>query len=142
MKKNYLIGFTNGCFDLLHEGHIDFLEKAKRKCNYLIVGINSDKSIKKIKGKKRPILNLKQRKKIIKSIKYVDKVIVFNQETPINLIKKIKPDIIFKGSDYKKENVVGYNFQKKRNKSVKIISHINNVSTTKIINKITKKFKI
>ena len=142
MKKRYSIGFTNGCFDLLHEGHINFLEKAKSKCNYLVVGINSDKSIKKIKGNKRPILNLKQRKRIIKSIKYVDKVMVFNQETPINLIKKIKPDIIFKGGDYKKENVVGYNFQKERNKSVKIISFIDNVSTTKIINKLIKKFKI
>ncbi len=142
MKKRYSIGFTNGCFDLLHEGHINFLEKAKSKCNYLVVGLNSDKSIKKIKGNKRPILNLKQRKKIIKSIKYVDKVMVFNQETPINLIKKIKPDIIFKGGDYKKENVVGYNFQKERNKSIKIISFIHNVSTTKIINKLIKKFKI
>lgn len=142
MKKRYSIGFTNGCFDLLHEGHINFLEKAKSKCNYLVVGLNSDKSIKKIKGNKRPILNLKQRKKIIKSVKYVDKVMVFNQETPINLIKKIKPDIIFKGGDYKKENVVGYNFQKERNKSVKIISFTDNVSTTKIINKLIKKFKI
>ena len=142
MKKRYSIGFTNGCFDLLHEGHINFLEKAKSKCNYLVVGLNSDKSIKKIKGNKRPILNLKQRKRIIKSIKYVDKVMVFNQETPINLIKKIKPDVIFKGGDYKKENVVGYNFQKERNKSVKIISFIDNVSTTKIINKLIKKFKI
>ena len=142
MKKRYSIGFTNGCFDLLHEGHINFLEKAKSKCNYLVVGINSDKSIKKIKGNKRPILNLKQRKRIIKSVKYVDKVMVFNQETPINLIKKIKPDVIFKGGDYKKENVVGYNFQKERNKSVKIISFIDNVSTTKIINKLIKKFKI
>lgn len=142
MKKRYSIGFTNGCFDLLHEGHINFLEKAKSKCNYLVVGLNSDKSIKKIKGNKRPILNLKQRKRIIKSVKYVDKVMVFNQETPINLIKKIKPDVIFKGGDYKKENVVGYNFQKERNKSVKIISFIDNVSTTKIINKLIKKFKI
>lgn len=142
MKKKYLIGFTNGCFDLLHEGHIDLLEKSKRKCDYLVVGLNSDKSIKKIKGNKRPILNLKQRKRIIKSIKYVDKVMVFNQETPINLIKKIKPDIIFKGSDYRKENVIGYNFQIERNKSVQIISFINNVSTTRIINKLIKKFKI
>ena len=138
MKNEKIVGFTNGCFDILHLGHVELLKIAKKKCDFLIVGINSDKSVKKIKGDKRPILNLNNRLAIIKSIKYVDKVIVFNEKDPLKVIKKIKPDIIFKGSDYKKKNIVGYNYQKKRKKKIKIIKIKGNISTTKIINNLIK----
>lgn len=138
MKNDKLVGFANGCFDIIHLGHIELLKKAKSKCDFLIIGLNSDKSIRKIKGKNRPILNLKNRLTIMKSIKYVDQVIVFNEKDPLKVIKKIKPDIIFKGSDYKKKNIIGYSFQKKRNKSVEIIKLKGNISTSKIINKLIK----
>ena len=88
MKIKKIIGFTNGYFDILHLGHIELLKKAKSKCDFLIVGLNSDKSIKKIKGNKRPILNLKNRMKVIKSIKYVNKVIVFDETNPLKMAKK------------------------------------------------------
>ena len=103
MKSKKRIGFTNGCFDIVHAGHIELLQKAKKNCDYLIVGLNSDSSVRKLKGNQRPILNLKQRSKIISSIKYVDQIKVFKESTPLMLIKKIKPDIIFKGSDYIKK---------------------------------------
>jgi rfaE bifunctional protein nucleotidyltransferase chain/domain len=138
MKSKKRIGFTNGCFDIVHAGHIELLQKAKKNCDYLIVGLNSDSSVRKLKGNQRPILNLKQRSKIISSIKYVDQIKVFKESTPLMLIKKIKPDIIFKGSDYIKKKVVGYDFQTKRKKQVKIIKLLKNISTTKIIRKLSK----
>ena len=138
MKIKKIIGFTNGCFDILHLGHIELLKKAKSKCDFLIVALNSDKSIKKIKGNKRPILNLKNRMKVIKSIKYVDKAIVFDERNPLKLIKKIKPDIIFKGSDYKLKNIIGYDFQIEREKKIETITLDRNLSTKKIIKKLQK----
>ena len=128
MKSKRCVGFTNGCFDIVHAGHIELLQKAKKYCDYLIVGMNTDSSVRKLKGKQRPILNLKQRLKVISSIKFVNQVIVFNEATPIKLIEKIKPDIIFKGSDYKKQNIVGYDFQINRKKRVKIIKYFYNTN--------------
>jgi D-beta-D-heptose 7-phosphate kinase/D-beta-D-heptose 1-phosphate adenosyltransferase len=138
MRNKKLVGFANGCFDIIHFGHIELLKKAKSKCDFLIVGLNTDKSVSKIKGKNRPILNLKNRLTIMKSIRYVDKVIVFNEKDPLKIIKNIKPDIIFKGSDYKKKNIIGYEFQKSRKKSVQVVKLKGNISTSKIINKLTK----
>ena len=138
MRYKNLIGFTNGCFDILHAGHVELFRKAKKQCDFLIVALNSDKSVRLIKGKNRPINNIKNRIKVIKSIKYIDKVIVFNDKDPLKIIKKIKPDIIFKGSDYKIKNIVGYNFQIRKKKKVKVIQLVKNLSTTKIISKLTK----
>ena len=139
MKSKRCIGFTNGCFDIVHAGHIELLQKSKKYCDYLIVGLNSDSSVRKLKGKQRPILDLKQRLKVISSIKFVNQVIVFKETTPLKLIEKIKPDIIFKGSDYKKKKIVGYDFQIRRKKNVKIIKLLKNVSTTQIVKKLIKK---
>ncbi len=119
MRSKKLIGFTNGCFDILHAGHVELFRKAKKQCDFLIVALNSDKSVRLIKGKNRPINNIKNRIKVIKSVRYIDKVIVFNDKDPLTIIKKIKPDIIFKGSDYKIKNIVGYDFQIKRKKKNK-----------------------
>ena len=139
MRSKKLIGFTNGCFDILHAGHVELFRKAKKQCDFLIVALNSDKSVRLIKGKNRPINNIKNRIKVIKSVRYIDKVIVFNDKDPLTIIKKIKPDIIFKGSDYKIKNIVGYDFQIKRKKKIKVIKLLKNLSTTKLISKLIKK---
>ena len=101
IKKNKIkkIIFTNGCFDILHAGHVNLIKSIKKKFkdDYLVIGLNSDRSVKKIKGENKPINSQKNRKLILESLKYVDKVIIFNELTPLNLIKKIKPDIIVKG---------------------------------------------
>ena len=131
-----LIGFTNGCFDLLHTGHISYLKSAKQKCDILILGLNSDKSIKKLKGKNRPIVEQKDRVEILSSFPFVDKIIVFDEVTPIKLIKKIKPNIIFKGKDYKKNDVVGFHESKKWHGRVMLIDFIKNKSTTNLIKRI------
>ena len=120
--------FTNGCFDIIHRGHLELLKFCKSLGTTVVVGINSDASIKKLKGETRPINNQEDRVFMLESLKYVDKVIVFEEETPYNLIKKIKPDTIVKGSDYKKEEVVGFDLCE-----VVIFEKIDGYSTTKKI---------
>ena len=137
-KKGKKIVFTNGCFDILHAGHIKLLKKAKELGDVLIVGINRDKSIKKIKGKSRPIMDEKQRIEIISAIEFVDYVVPFGDTTPEKLIKIIKPDIIVKGGDYKKDEVIGKDIVEKYGGKVYIFPLVKNISTTKIINKIKK----
>ncbi len=125
------IVFTNGCFDIVHRGHLELL-KFCSEFGYVIVGLNSDKSVKKNKGENRPINNEQDRKFLLESLKYVNEVIIFDEETPYNLIKKINPDFIVKGSDYLKENVIGSDLAK-----VIIFDKINDYSTTKAIQNIT-----
>lgn len=124
--------FTNGCFDIIHVGHVKLLEYCKSLGDILIVGLNSDSSIKKLKGQKRPINNQKDRKLILESLKHVDKVIIFEEDTPINLIEQLKPDIIVKGGDYTADKVVGNEISK-----VIIFNYINGYSTTKTIEDIS-----
>ena len=124
--------FTNGCFDIMHVGHVSLLEYAKSLGDYLIVGLNSDKSVKRLKGDTRPINNEQDRKKILQSLKYVDEVIIFDEDTPLELIKKIKPNIIVKGGDYIKEQVVGHELA-----DVIIFKFLDGYSTTKIIENIS-----
>ena len=131
-----IIGFTNGCFDLLHTGHISYLKSAKQKCDILILGLNSDESIKKLKGKNRPIVEQKDRVEILSSFPFVDKIVVFEEATPIKLIKKIKPNVIFKGKDYKKKDVVGFYESKKWQGKVILIDFVENKSTTNLIERI------
>lgn len=131
MRSEKII-FTNGCFDVLHIGHIRLLEYAKSLTGRLIVGLNSDSSVKKLKGNSRPINRQSDRKKILESLKFVDEVIIFDEETPLSLIKKIKPDIIVKGGDYKKQDVVGAALAE-----VIIFKTIDGYSTTKTIQDIT-----
>jgi D-beta-D-heptose 7-phosphate kinase/D-beta-D-heptose 1-phosphate adenosyltransferase len=128
--------FTNGCFDLLHIGHIELLKYSKSLGDYLVVGINSDNSVKKLKGISRPINNEFTRKTILESIKYVDEVVIFDEDTPIELIKRIQPNIIVKGGDYTKENVVGYELERTGLLEVKIFNYIENNSTTLIVERI------
>ena len=99
--------FTNGCFDVLHKGHIELLRHCK-SLGYVVVGLNSDSSVRRLKGKNRPFNNQEDRKFLLESCRYVDKVVFFEEDTPLELIKQIKPDILVKGGDYNKESVVGY----------------------------------
>jgi D-beta-D-heptose 7-phosphate kinase/D-beta-D-heptose 1-phosphate adenosyltransferase len=134
MKINCCRGktvFTNGCFDILHIGHIKLLEFCKQQGDFVIVGLNSDESVKRLKGDKRPINKQQDRLNILKSIKYVDEVVIFNEDTPYDLIKLIKPDIIIKGGDYKIEKVIGNDLAE-----VRIFDYIDGISTTNILEKI------
>jgi D-beta-D-heptose 7-phosphate kinase/D-beta-D-heptose 1-phosphate adenosyltransferase len=124
--------FTNGCFDILHRGHISLLSYCRDLGGEVIVGLNSDKSVKLLKGENRPIVSENDRKYILESIKYVDKVIIFDEETPYNLIRLLKPDIIVKGGDYSKEEVVGSDLCE-----VELFDYNEEYSTTKIIQDIT-----
>ena len=127
------IGVTNGCFDVLHSGHLHLLSEAKKNCDKLIVLLNSDKSIKMIKGKNRPILKLNKRIQILKMIKDVDVIEVFEEKTPEKIIRKILPDILFKGSDYKTSQVIGYKLITNNGGKVKIINKLKNFSSTKLV---------
>lgn len=133
--------FTNGCFDIIHRGHIEVLKKAKQLGDMLVVGLNSDKSVKLIKDEKRPIMNEENRALILSSLVFVDYVVLFDEPTPLNLIKTIKPDILVKGGDYKKEEVVGRDVVEKESGEVVIVDKLAGYSTTEIIDKILKMTK-
>ncbi|ACV24353.1 D-glycero-beta-D-manno-heptose 1-phosphate adenylyltransferase [Methanocaldococcus fervens] len=140
-SQNLKIVFTNGCFDILHRGHIEYLNKAKKLGDVLIVGINSDESVKKIKGDKRPIIPLYSRAYVLDNLKAVDFVVPFDEETPIELIKIIKPDVHVKGGDYKEEDLPEAEIVKGYGGEIKIIPLIEGYSTTKIIKWILNKYK-
>ena len=133
LKKT--IVFTNGCFDLLHKGHIDLLTRASEFGDKLIVGINSDDSVKKIKGENRPIEDQKTRKKNLLNLNYVDDVYVFEETTPLKIIKFICPDILVKGADYDVHEIVGAKFVSTYGGKVKTIQLTPGFSTTKSIEK-------
>ena len=135
-RESKKIGFTNGCFDLIHQGHIDYLKKAKKMCDFLIIGLNNDRSVRKLKGDARPILNESERASILSCFEFVDCVILFNEDTPIKLIKKLKPHFLFKGDDYTLNEVVGKNEIKKWNGEVILIKCTKNKSTSRIIERI------
>jgi|SRR5688572_29700857 len=130
------IVFTNGCFDILHAGHIQYLEAAAQKGDRLIVALNSDDSVKKLKGELRPINVLNSRMYIVASLQCVDAVVSFEEDTPINVINALKPDILVKGGDYKKEDIVGAEEMESWGGSVEVIPFVEGFSTTKIESKI------
>ncbi|OGS43364.1 MAG: hypothetical protein A2539_03645 [Elusimicrobia bacterium RIFOXYD2_FULL_34_15] len=131
-KSGKKVVFTNGCFDILHIGHIKLLEKAKSFGDILILGLNSDSSVRKIKGNSRPIIPEKERAEILASLCMIDYIVKFSEPTPHNLIKKIKPDILVKGSDWKNGEIVGSEFVKKIVRIPLVKGH----STTKIIERL------
>jgi D-beta-D-heptose 7-phosphate kinase/D-beta-D-heptose 1-phosphate adenosyltransferase len=135
-KNGKKVVFTNGCFDILHAGHVHYLEQAKELGDELVVGLNSDSSVKTLKGPSRPINNLEQRAKVLSSLKCVDRIVSFADETPIKLIKEIKPDVLVKGGDYKAKDVVGHKEIKSWGGEVKIIPLVPGLSTTNIIKKL------
>jgi rfaE bifunctional protein nucleotidyltransferase chain/domain len=130
--KDRKIVFTNGCFDLLHLGHIEYLAKAADFGGALIVGLNSDSSVRKIKGHHRPINDEHSRSIVLASFSFVDAVVIFNEETPYELIKVIQPDILIKGKDYKAEEIVGYDIVQSNGGKIITIDLTEGYSTTKI----------
>jgi len=132
-RKGKRIVFTNGCFDILHVGHVDYLSRAKRLGDILVVGLNSDSSVKKIKGKNRPINKESDRAKVLSSLYFVDYITPFSETTPENLIKKLKPDILVKGGDWKAKDIVGSSFVRSYGGKIKSISFVKGYSTTSII---------
>jgi D-beta-D-heptose 7-phosphate kinase/D-beta-D-heptose 1-phosphate adenosyltransferase len=132
------IAFTNGCFDILHEGHIYSLSQAAKEADYLIVGVNADSIVKKLKGDNRPINNEHARTLILASLLLVDAVVVFEEDTPLELIKKIMPDVLVKGGDYTVETIVGAKEVIANGGRVVINPLLENLSTTGIIEKIKK----
>jgi rfaE bifunctional protein nucleotidyltransferase chain/domain len=137
---NKKVVFTNGCFDIMHTGHIDYLNKAKALGDILIVGLNTDDSVKRIKGDKRPIINEDERAEIISNIKPVDYVVFFDEDTPAELINELVPDILIKGADWKTDEIVGGETVLANGGEVKTIEFVNDQSTTKIIDLITSRY--
>ena len=139
-KKGRKIVFTNGCFDILHYGHVMYLEKARRSGDCLIVGINSDLSVKRIKGQHRPVVNEFDRARVLAGLESVDFVAIFNEETPLKLIQALKPDLLIKGSDWKNKGIVGSDFVKTYGGKVLTIKLAKGRSTTNLIKKIAKTY--
>lgn len=137
-RKNKKIVFTNGCFDILHTGHVVYLNKAKSFGDALVVGLNSDASVKRIKGRKRPINKQIDRAKVLSALKSVDFISIFGEDTPLELIQYIKPDVLVKGADWKKEDIVGKNLVESYGGKVRTIKYIAGYSTTATLNKINK----
>ncbi len=133
------IVFTNGCFDLLHVGHVRYLAQAKKLGDFLIIGLNSDSSVKELKGEDRPINSFEDRATLLSAIESVDLVIMFEEQTPENLIKDIVPDILVKGGDYNIEDIVGYQTVMQNGGQVKTLSFYDGYSSTNYINKIKKR---
>ncbi len=139
-KKKRIV-FTNGCFDIIHAGHIKYLSKAKALGDILIVGINSDSSVKKIKGPSRPVVRQGDRAAIVAALKPVDYVSIFNDTTPIKLIKAIKPDVLVKGADWRLNSIVGGDFVTSYGGKVRAVSLAKGRSTSNLIRKIVDIFK-
>lgn len=137
-KKKFNIVVTNGCFDLIHKGHIEIFKKSKKLGNKLIVLVNSDNSIKRLKGSSRPIILLNDRLSLLTSIKYIDYIVTFNSLTPVDLYKTIKPNFLTKGSEYKIQKLAGEKIIRKFKGKIKLIKMLPGLSTTKIIEKIKK----
>ncbi|MGH2649575.1 MAG: D-glycero-beta-D-manno-heptose 1-phosphate adenylyltransferase [Ginsengibacter sp.] len=135
---NKTISFTNGVFDILHEGHIKILSQAASLADVLIIGVNSDASVKRLKGSSRPINNQQSRSLILASLIMTDAVIIFDEDTPLNLIKSIMPDVLVKGGDYTSETIVGANEVIAKGGKVEIIPLEEGFSTTGIIEKMKK----
>lgn len=134
-QQGKTIAFTNGCFDILHAGHVSILEFSKNQADILVLGINSDASVKRLKGPKRPVNCQEDRALVCACLEAVDAVVLFGQDTPLELIKLVKPDVLIKGADYKVENVAGREFAKK----VVLYPILEGRSTTNTIRKVSVK---
>jgi len=136
--KHKTVVFTNGCFDLIHPGHIYILEQAKAEGDTLIVGLNSDESIKKFKSKSRPICNQDDRAYVLSGLSCVDYIFIFNESTPEKLIMNISPDVLVKGKDYQIKDIAGSDFMLEKKKRIKLVDIMEQKSTSNIVNQIKK----
>lgn len=134
--KSQKVVFTNGCFDILHQGHIDYLAKAADQGDVLIIGVNTDDSVKRIKGENRPVQDESSRALMLASLHFVTAVVPFDEDTPQHLIETIQPDVLVKGSDYKPEDIVGYDVVTAKGGKVVTIDFLEGYSTTGIIDRI------
>lgn len=134
--SNNTVVFTNGCFDIIHHGHVDSLEKSAMLGTKLIVGLNSDESVKKLKGDGRPILDEKARAKLLAAFECVDAVIIFNEETPAEIIAEIIPDVLVKGKQYEIHEIAGHDTVLNNGGKVETLDLVEGISTSDIINKI------
>ena len=140
-KSGDRIVFTNGCFDIIHLGHVDYLERARDLGNRLIVGLNTDRSVGQFKGPGRPVQNEVSRARVLASFQFVDLVVLFDEETPFQLISAVVPDILVKGSDYLAENIVGADVVKKAGGQVATLDFVKGYSTSSVIERIKKETK-
>ena len=138
IRKDKKVVFTNGCFDIIHKGHIDYLSKAAKLGDIMVLGLNSDESISRIKGDKRPIMPFEDRSAILSALGFIDFVVSFEEDTPYELIKEIVPDILIKGKDYDAKDIVGYDIVTGNGGKVETIELTPGKSTTNIIEKILK----
>jgi rfaE bifunctional protein nucleotidyltransferase chain/domain len=139
-RNRQKVVFTNGCFDILHRGHIECLKKAKSSGDVLIVGLNSDSSVKKLKGSQRPIMPQRDRAEILASLEMVDYVCIFSEETPQRIIRALIPDVLVKGGDYKKEKIVGKEVVESHGGNVLTIKEVRGKSTKNTIMKILARY--
>lgn len=137
-KQGEKIAFTNGCFDILHTGHLKLLKESRKCGDLLIVALNSDRSVRKLKGKHRPIVSESDRATMISSFDFVDYVVIFDENTPLKTIRKLKPDVIIKGGDYRKEQVVGKSFVESYGGKIKIVPLEQSISTSYLVDRIKK----
>ena len=140
-SQDHKIVFTNGCFDLLHLGHVDYLEKARQQGDKLVVGVNTDASVSRLKGPYRPLQDEMSRARIMASLLFIDAVTLFDEETPYELIKMVRPDILVKGDDYAIQNIVGHDIVLENGGEVKTIALVKGYSTTGIVDKIKRQLK-
>ena len=138
-KRGQKVVFTNGCFDILHAGHVEYLSKARKMGDILVIGLNSDSSVKKLKGDNRPINNELDRARVLSALYFIDYVTIFNEKTPESLIKKLKPDYLVKGGDWNEEEIAGAGFVKSYGGKVRIVPFVDGYSTTSILKKIADK---
>lgn len=134
-KNNKSIVFSNGCFDIIHRGHIEYLAKASDLGDKFIIGLNTDASIKRLKGPSRPINNQDARAIVLAALQFVDAVVLFDEDTPYNLIKAVQPDVLVKGNDYKPEDIVGYDIVTAKGGVVTTVELVEGYSTTGTIDK-------
>ena len=135
-KKGKKIAFTNGCFDILHVGHVRYLREARKTADVLILALNSDASVRSIKGEKRPLVTETERAEVLSALEFIDFVTIFDELTPLELIKYLKPDVLIKGGDWPEEKVVGRDEVKQWGGRVAIIPEVQGKSTTNIVEKI------
>ena len=131
-----VVVFTNGCFDLVHQGHVDYLSRARDLGDLLIVGLNSDASVRRLTGDRRPVSNETSRARVLASFAFVDYVVVFEDDTPLKLIENIVPDILVKGGDYNRDNVVGADFVEQHGGRLELLSRVPGESTTRLVERI------
>lgn len=137
MKRKKVV-FTNGCFDILHPGHVDYLQKARKLGDVLVIGLNSDASVRRLKGPGRPLNSQKARALVLRALRFVDRVVIFSEDTPEKLIRKLRPNVLVKGGDWKGKKIAGAAFVESCGGKVRFIPFVKGFSTTGLLAKIQK----